>query len=242
MSNNNKDFAVRLKVPFNTPFTEQEWFDSLPIPPYWWTKPELFSTDAPAKIKYLIHPLKQLHYSEDTPIIDWLPEYEEYTGQIDITDNEISPEFVHPRFLRWLDGLGLQISNWDVFITPPNMILGAHKDTDEETVKLNFVHLFTPGLSQQNYLEEDGQETTEETPLGDPDVKNVMEGGRVIHYHNVANDWTTPSLTNVGRWHEVVNGSPTARICISYQLKRKQDRHISLWSEVYPILQEFTVE
>lgn len=244
MSNNNEEFAVRIKVPFDTPFSDPDWFDTIPIPTHWANNPHLFSLNKnqPNRIEYLIHPLKDYHYSEKTPIIKWAEWDKEYIGQVDITDNEVSSEFVHPRFLRWLDGLGLEISNWDLFITPPNMILGAHKDTDTETVKLNFVKLFGEGISQQNYLTEDGEEETLEKPTGDPDVKNVMFGGKVIHYHNVASDWTTPSLTNVGRWHEVVNGTLRPRVCISYQLKRKKDRHVSLWSEVYPILKEFVIE
>lgn len=248
MSNNHDDLAVRLKVPFATPFTDREWFEDLPIPSHWDYVDWSAFQDEVGVIEYLIHPLKGFSYSHQTPDIVWPIENQEYLGQVDITDNEISEEFIHPRFLRWLDDLGLQISSWDIFITPPYMSLRAHKDTQEQTVKLNFAYMFEDGLSQQNYFKplEDAQLI--DAPSDDIDVRSVLfggegnYGGELIHEHNVANDWTMPSLTNVGRWHNVVNKSPGTRICLSYQLKLKKDKNVSLWQDVYPILKEFVVE
>lgn len=237
--NNKPPYAVRLQMPFDKPYSDQEWFDSLPIPPYWELASEDTSVDT---IEYLLHPLKETAYTLNTPVIEWPTEVNDYFGQVDLCDNEVSWEFIHPRFLQMLDDRGLQILAWDVFITPPKMMLKGHKDTDTETVKLNFAYQFYPDISQQNYLKEIGDSNILGIPDGDRDVKDVMENGSVIHYHNVANDWSKPSLTNVGLWHEVVNGSIGPRICLSYQLKRKQDTYASLWYDVYPLLEDLIVE
>lgn len=242
MSNNKLPYAVKLQMPFARPFTDPEWFDNLKkytVPPYWWNwKPEY------RDIGYLVHPLKGIHWTSDMEIVRWPDTVTDYVGQVDIDDNEISSLFIHPQFTKFLSERDLQICNWDVFITPPNMRLGGHKDTDTETVKLNFAHQFVPGISQQNYLtDKDDSTYAHGRDYGDDDVRDVMFGGEVIHYHNLTSDrWDQPSLTNVGLWHEVINKSPQPRVCLSYQLKRKKDLEPSLWYDVLPLLEDCIIE
>lgn len=257
IANSHPPYAVKLKVPFSRPFTDPDFISKLPIPKYWFDPKNI-----PAKmqlIDYLIHPIKKdynadVGYCSDgffdkhqgtdlgTDIIRmpmdkvvWKNKYDYWWSCIDIINNENSSDFIHPRFQKWLDEKDLQILGWDIFITPPNMWLLYHKDTYNECVKLNFVYHFNyDGYSCQSYF--DDVQLGDTTVFGDPDVKyRIPESAypKMIHEHNLSNDFTMPSMTNVGRWHCVYNSTSGPRVCLSYMIGKKGNRDVT-WKNVYP--------
>ncbi|NBP54961.1 hypothetical protein EBU71_00185 [bacterium] len=249
-------YAVRLQMPagFTKPYTSQEWFDSLPIPPYWFDE-KVIPKEIQA-IEYLIHPLKwernlkEASYTSKEPIIKWHDKLPFWYSCIDIIDNDVNEDFIHPRFTRVLKDVGLEIAHWDIFITPANMWLGAHKDAWQQSTKLNFVYCFKQdGLSQQNYFIID--ESTKDNVPGDHDVKYYIvkevalsdgpNSPRMVHQHNLSFDLTQPSLTNIGIYHNVVNTTSGPRVCLSYSLKLIGKDSIGRWDEVYPRLQHLQI-
>lgn len=249
-------YAVKLKVPFSRPYTDEDFISKLPIPKYWFDPKHI--PEKMQLIDYLIHPIKE-DYRADVgycaegnertgsnmvvgdivrmPQKDlvWKNKYKFWWSCIDIINNENSPDLVNPRFTRWLEERGLILLGWDIFITPPNMWLLYHKDTYNECVKLNFVYHFNmDGYSCQSYFD-DGVKGDSKV-LGDPDVKYRIpkeQYPKMLYEHNLSNDLTMPSMTNIGRWHCVYNATSGPRVCLSYMIGNKNGRDIT-WDKVYP--------
>lgn len=255
IANSYPPYAVKLKVPFSRPFTDEDFISKLPIPKYWFDPKHI--PEKMTLIDYLIHPIKKDYnadvgycsegnYRQGTnlgtdivrvPMKDlvWKNKYEFWWSCIDIINNENSADLVHPRFTKWLEERDLILLGWDIFITPPNMWLLYHKDTYNECCKLNFVYHFNmDGYSCQSYFDDNAK--GDGIVSGDPDVKYRIPPEvkpKMIHEHNLSNDLTMPSLTNIGKWHCVYNSTSGPRVCLSYMIGRKNGKDVT-WDKVYP--------
>ena len=256
-------YAVRIQIPkpFIKPYSIESWFTSLPYPKKWDISPRLEYKP----FTKILHPTKHLYtkqivwnettvnrsgytsgvnYTQNVDDIEKFSSYkkvsynasqmeipyigasEDWEDGIDIVDNEICDELISPRFTSFLNSRKLKLLGWDIFISGPNGWLRTHQDTSKFCTKLNFVYCADKtGISQQNYFDDDGN---------------------LIYEHNLSNDWTQPSLTNVGRMHNVVNKSKGVRICLSYKIGTISAQEYgdpwTHWENIYPILSDLVIK
>jgi len=255
-------YAVRLQLPkpFLKPYSLESWFSLLPYPKKWeinprkeykpyslilhptihnyskeivWNKTTINESGYTSGVRYTqskddiekFSSYSKISYSENTMKIPYIGAPEDWEDSIDIVDNKMCDELVSPRFTSFLNSRKLKLLGWDIFISGPNGWLRTHQDTTYECTKLNFVYCFDKsGLSQQNYYD---------------------ENDKLIYEHNLSNDWTQPSLTNVGRMHNVINKSSGVRICLSYKIGLFKAEYYgdnyTHWKAIYPILSDLVL-